>query len=92
MAKDLEVRVEKLEMNFEAYMSIFYKWLDEQRTEMKEFRKWSARAHGEHEDRMQKIEDQTARLIETQGVLVQILRSMDDKLDNHDNRLSAAGI
>ena len=86
-------------MNFEAYMSIFYRWLDEQRTEMKEMRR-------EHEERMRKLEEtdlilaetdrklseQTARITETQGMLVQLLHAMDDKLDNHGNRLSAAGL
>ena len=80
-------------------MAIFNKWLDETRQEMKEFR-------SAHEERLRKLEEQDAKTVEvlsllerndrkisdTQGMLVQILRAMDDKLDNHEGRLNRAGI
>ncbi len=82
---DLEKRVNTLEMEFKDYMAIFYKWLDETRQEMKEFRRV-------HEERMEKLEAQDAKIVETQGMLVDILRAMDNKLDNHEGRLNRAGI
>jgi hypothetical protein len=72
-------------MEFKDYMAIFYKWLDETRQEMKEFRRV-------HEERMEKLEAQDAKIVETQGMLVEILRAMDNKLDNHEGRLNRAGI
>jgi hypothetical protein len=41
---------------------------------------------------MKKLEEQDAKLVETQGMLIQILRAMDDKLDNHEGRMNRAGI
>ena len=82
---DLEKRVNTLEMEFKDYMAIFYKWLDETRQEMKEFRRV-------HEERMERLEAQDAKIVETQGMLVEILRAMDNKLDNHEGRLNRAGI
>jgi hypothetical protein len=96
---DLEKRVTTLEMEFKEYMAIFYKWLDETRQEMKEFR-------SAHEERLRRLEDQNAKTVEvltllerndrkqgeTQGMLVQILQAMDDKLDNHEGRLNRSGI
>lgn len=80
---DLERRVGTLEMEFKEYMAIFYKWLDETRQEMKEFRR-------NHEERMRKLEEQDAKIVDTQGMLIRVLRAMDDKLDNHEDRLNSS--
>ncbi len=85
LVDDLGKRVNTLEMEFKDYMAIFYKWLDETRQEMKEFRRV-------HEERMERLEAQDAKIVETQGMLVEILRAMDNKLDNHEGRLNRAGI
>ena len=51
----------KLEMNFEACMALFYRWLDEQRTDRREFRKENERVHREHEERMRELEETVSR-------------------------------
>jgi len=81
-----------VQMEFKEYMAIFYKWLDETRQDMKEMRR-------EHEERMRNLEEQNERLIDTQSLMGRLLLRMNDtqdkhdgKLDDHDDRLSRAGI
>ncbi len=74
-------RLETLEMNFDQYISLFYRWLDEMRTDMKL-----------HAIEMEKHAIDVKRLDDTQALIARLLRNMGDKLDDHDSRLNAAGI
>ena len=91
MAADIEKRVTDLEMEFKEYIAIFYRWLDETRQDMKEMRR-------EHEERMRKLEANDAillrwsqQLIEVQADTAKILRGMNGKLTDHEDRLTALG-
>jgi len=81
MAENLENRVETLEMNFDQYMSLFYRWLDEMRTDMKF-----------HAIQMERHATEMERLGDTQALVVRLLRAMGEKLDDHEGRLNHAGI
>ena len=81
MADDFQKRLETLEMNFDQYMTLFYRWLDEMRTDMKL-----------HSIEMEKHSIDMKRLDDTQALIVRLLRNMGDKLDDHGDRLKAAGI
>ena len=88
MANDIEARLGKLEMNFDEYMAMFYKWLDELRTDMRDVKEIQLL-----------LAENDAKIIETQriqaedhGMLVRLFQNIDRKLDNHDDRLSRAGI
>jgi hypothetical protein len=74
-------RLETLEMNFDQYMTLFYRWLDEMRTDMKL-----------HSIEMEKHAINMERLDDNEALLVRLLRNMGDKLDDHDGRLNRAGI
>jgi hypothetical protein len=68
-------------MNFDQYMTLFYRWLDEMRTDMKL-----------HAKEMEKHSIDMKRLDDNQALIVRLLRNMGDKLDDHEGRLNAAGI
>jgi hypothetical protein len=95
MADDIEARLGRIEMNFDEYMTMFYKWLDELRTDMKLLQ---ADMRDIKEIQVLLAENDR-KIIETQriqaedhGMLVRLFQSIDRKLDNHDDRLSRAGI
>jgi hypothetical protein len=92
MADDLENRMKKLEMNFDEYMAMFYKWLDENRSEMRRFREENERAHREHEAQMKMLAQNDAKIVETQGMMIRLLNKIDERLDDHEGRLNASGI
>jgi hypothetical protein len=68
-------------MSFDQYTSLFYRWLDEMRTDMKL-----------HSIEMEKHAINMERLDDNQALLVRLLRNMGDKLDDHEGRLNQAGI
>ncbi len=95
MADDFKERLERLELNFDEYLAMFYRWLDELRTDMKQ--------HEARMDAMQEIHvllaENDGKIIETQrkqsdmqGYILKLIDKMDGKLDNHEGRLSPAGI
>lgn len=88
MADDFQKRLETLEMNFDQYIPLFYRWLDEMRTDMKlhtiEMEK--------HALSMEKHARDMESLADTQALIGRLLRNMGDKLDDHEGRLNAAGI
>ena len=81
MADDLQNRLTTLEMNFDAYMAMFYKWLDELRTDMRDMK-----------DLQRKLVENDTKIVETQGMLVRLIDALDDKLDKHEGRLAAGGL
>ena len=90
-----EDRVKRIEMNFDEYMAMFYKWLDELRTDMN---KHEARMGAMQELHALLAENDT-KIIETQrfqaedhGLLVRLFQTIDRKLDNHEGRLAGAGL
>ena len=76
MGDHFQQRLETLEMNFDQYISLFYRWLDEMRTDMKL-----------HSIEMEKHAINMERLDDNQALLVRLLRNMGDKLDDHEGRL-----
>jgi hypothetical protein len=88
MANDIEGRLGKLEMNFDAYMAMFYKWLDELHTDMKDVKEIQAL-----------LAENDRKIIETQRLqaedhrmLVKLFQAIDRKLDDHEGRLAAGNL
>jgi len=77
MANDLEPRMKSIE----EYQAMFYKWIDELRLEHIETRK-----------RFEQNEDLLRQLADPQVTNSKILRGFNDKLNDHESRLSSAGI
>ncbi len=82
-------------MNFDEYMAMFHKWLDELRTDMKQLQADMRDIKGIR----LLLAENDAKIIETQriqaedhGMLVRLFQAIDGKLDNHEDRLSRAGL
>ena len=77
MANELEHRVKDLE----EYRSILYAFIDELR-----------RDHIESNRRIAQNEEMIRQIVEMNGNVLRLIDAMDDKLDNHEDRLSGGGL
>ena len=84
MAENIEPRIKSRE----EYQSMFYQWIDELRKEHVQNQK----RFKEHEEQLRRLADTQARIAEVEAMTARILRGMNEKLDGHEDRLSAAGI
>jgi hypothetical protein len=84
MTDDLEPRMKSIE----EYQAMFYKWIDELRIERLESRK----RFEQNEAQIRQMIDMQARLADLQVTTTKILRGFNEKLDDHETRLSSAGI
>jgi hypothetical protein len=91
MTDDLEPRMKSIE----EYQAMFYKWIDELRIERLESRKRFEQNEAQIEQNAAQIRqmmDLQARLADIQVTTSRILRGLNEKLDDHETRLSSAGI
>jgi hypothetical protein len=79
-------------MNFDEYMAMFYRWLDEQRKEMQDFRSEMREFREENNRGHREYESLFAKLVENNGLIINLISKIDDKLDDQDHRLTAGGL
>ena len=87
MANNLEGRVGKLEDRFDRHVTVIYEFIDELRLDHDESKKRIA----QNEEQIRRLTDLQVRLVDTQSDTAKILRGMNGKLTDHEDRLTALG-
>ena len=101
MAEDMEKRMEQLESRLDGHLTVIHEFIDELRADRDIAKQQLAQndrrlAQNEHrlaqnEAQILRLSDLQVRLIDTQSDTAKILRGMNGKLTDHEDRLTALG-
>ncbi len=88
MANDFEQRLGKLETRLDQHLLVIHEFIDELRVDRDVNRQIVRHLIDMHAAQ----QEQTVSIVEMQGHILQLIDKMDGKLDDHNARLSSAGI